>query len=235
MRTHCVIELCLLWKQGSVCFLWSRVFLWSICDPALPSLPPSLSIRRVSFSVYTDVPPYISMYTLYTLIHQCLSLSPLSCPLSFSLSLSLFIPSPVSPFLSHICTLSFPISPFPPCSLTECCFLMMRFSGEQFVSRWPSLSILIMRSWWSVLMVLISTHRSQQERMLTENSRPLMTTDQISMVLYLSDTYNMQCHSSINYMYVCNLNNSVHVCAWVHSLKTWCSAHAKNGFSLWYH
>ena len=103
-------------------------------------------------------------------------------PLSPFVSLSLFLPYSLffSLSLPHLYTLSFTLSPFPPCSLTECCFLMMRFSGEQFVSRWPSLSILIMRSWWSVLMVLISTRRSQQERMLTENSRPLMTTDQIS-------------------------------------------------------
>ena len=76
----------------------------------------------------------------------------------------------VSLSVSNVCTVNrLNISPFPPCSLTECCFLMMRFSGEQFVSRWPSLSILIMRSWWSVLMVLISTHQSQPGRTLIED------------------------------------------------------------------
>ena len=69
----------------------------------------------------------------------------------------------------------FNIFPSSPCSLTECFFLMMRFSGEQFVSRWPSLSILIMRSWWSVLMVLISTHQSQPGRTLIEDSVQLIS------------------------------------------------------------
>ena len=151
------------------------MFLW--LTVTLPSLPP----LTVNTHVYTYLPPTLLCYiNLVDLVSLSLSLPHLSPHTLFS-----YLSTPSTHYISSLFC------------LTEYCFLTMRCGGEQFISRWPSLSILIMRSWWSVLMVLTSTHQSQLEKMLTENSSPLMTTDQISTVL--NNTY--PCTFTVGFIY----------------------------------